>query len=159
MSIIDDWSPVVDMTTTSDDLSWEAAARVAESDRKLSRGITKRDRVFLASGRGKTGCVVEPRYGIKARIGLEMDLGDPAKDVWLFPDSQLQDGSMNVVLALPHSTQVIHLSATFEDIVAESPDTTPFDLSSRTIHASCASPGYVVQVSESSVTLITPLQR
>lgn len=148
------------MTTTSDSLSWETAARHAEGNDGLIRRTLKRDRVFLASGRGKKGCVVEPRYGIKARIGSELDLGDPAKDVWAFPDLQLQDGSMNVVLAQPHSTQVIHLSEDFQDVVAESPDTTPFDLSSRTIHASRTCSGRViVQVSEKAITLVAVSQR
>lgn len=148
------------MTTTSDSLSWETVASDIGRNEAPPKRTLKRDRIFFASGRGKKGCVVEPRFGIKARIGSELDLGDPAKDVWAFPDLQLQDGSMNVVLSQPYSTQVIHLSEDFQDVVAESPDTTPFDLSSRTIHASNLCSGRViVQVSEKAITLIAPSQR
>lgn len=159
ISTIDDWAPVVDTTTKSDYLSWEGIATDVKSNQMLSRGTLERDRVFFASGRGKNGSVVEPRHGIKARIGLDMDLGDPAKDVWLFPDAQSQDGSMNVILALPYSTQVIHIGASFDNVEVQSPEATPFDLSSRTIHASSTFSGYVVQVSEKTITLVTPSQR
>lgn len=159
MSTIEDWTPVLDMSTTSDFISWEDAAREGQSNEVLSRGKLKRDRLFLASGRGKQGCVVEPRYGVKAKIGLELDLEDPAKDVWLLPDSRSEAGGMNLVVALPHSTQVLHISQGFDDVTAESSETTSFDLRWRTLYVSCAPSDHIVQISEKTISLITPSQR
>lgn len=116
-------------------------------------------RLFFASGRGASGSLVELRIGLKARIGTELDVGQPVKQAWLFADQRVGDGSMYAILAQPHCTSILCFAADFVDVREEAAGTTPFDTTSRTLHAIQTGSGMIVQVSERLVTLVTASQR
>lgn len=158
VSSIANWSPVVDMATTDQHVSWDVDEPTARSG-ALTQVHTKPDRIFLASGRGAKGSLVEPRVGVQARVGLDMELGEPIRQAWLFEDTRSNDGSMFVILALPHSSALLHLPADLEDVVAEPAEAKKFSLSSRTIFASRVSEDSLIQITEQSIALVTDSQR
>lgn len=146
------WSPVTDMAVTRDQV---------ESDETpgLIGPIQKPDKVFFASGRGATGCLIELRVGLKARIGVDIDIGDHVQQAWVFSNEKVASGALQAILALPHSTAVLSFSSDFSNVRAESGETTHFDTSSHTLHAREILPGLVVQCSEEAITLVTANQR
>lgn len=97
--------------------------------------------------------------GMQARIGLDIDFGEPTSQAWMFSDIRLQDGSYYALIALPYSTTVLCFSQDFKEVRAESAETTPFDLAARTVFATLASNDMIIQVTEASITLVTSSQR
>ncbi|VUC35766.1 unnamed protein product [Clonostachys rosea] len=155
--VIPNWSPVVDATTTDLDTSLMSLAP-ANQNGDSRRVHETPDRIFLASGRGETGSVTEIRHGIQARIGLDLELGEPVRQAWLFSDDRLETGSMVAILALPYSTAILSFSGNLEDVVAEQADQTPFDSSTRTLCSARTVSDVIVQVTEETITLVTHSQ-
>ncbi|CAH0021859.1 unnamed protein product [Clonostachys rhizophaga] len=154
---IPNWSPVVDATTTDLNTSLVSVAP-ANQRGDNSRGHKPPDRIFLASGRGATGSVTEIRHGIQARIGLDLELGEPVRQVWLFSDDRLESGSMVAILALPYSTAILSFSSNLEDVVAEPADQTPFDSTARTLCSARIVSDVIIQVTEETITIVTHSQ-
>lgn len=96
---------------------------------------------------------------MQARIGLDMDFGEPTREAWMFPDIRQRDGSSQAIIALPHSSAVLCFSPDFKDVHAETEESTSFDLSSRTIFVTQSVDDMIIQVTETSITLVTPSQR
>lgn len=96
---------------------------------------------------------------MQARIGLDMDFGEPTREAWMFSDIRQRDGSSFAIIALPHSSAVLCFSPDFKAVHAESGEATPFDTSSRTVFVTQSSDDMILQVTETSVTLVTPSQR
>lgn len=88
-----------------------------------------------------------------------MDFGEPTRDAWMFPDIRSRDGSSYAIVSLPHSSTVLCFSSDFKSVHAEAGETAPFDTSCRTIFATQASDNMILQVTETSITLVTPSQR
>lgn len=132
-------------------------ARAAESRKYDHRG--RPNKIFLATGRGPEGSLLEPRVGIKARIGIDMDVGEPIKQAWLFPDQRLGDGSFCVILSSPYSTLVLTLDGNLGDVEAETSELTHFDLTSRTLHAARTPSNMIIQITETAITLVVASQR
>ena len=158
VSTFSNWSPVVDVAVASDHvrLAELESGRLGDTG---SRSLPRPDRLFFASGRGVSGSLVELRVGLTARIGTELDVGQPVKQAWLFANQRLDDGSMYAILAQPHCTSILCFAADFVDVRAEAAETTLFDTTSRTLHAIQTTLGMIVQASERSVTLVTASQR
>jgi hypothetical protein len=158
ISTIPNWTPVIDAVSTDDpeSLSSVDTTRPNTVDSRLSN---RPSRIFFATRRGPRGSVVEPRVGMQARIGLEMDFGEPTSQAWMFPDIRSQDGSSYAIISLPYSTTVLCFSQDFKEVRSEPAETTPFDLSARTVLATHAPDDMIVQITETSITLVTPSQR
>lgn len=88
-----------------------------------------------------------------------MDIGEHVRQVWVFADEAANDGSMLVMLALPHSTTILRFEANFADVRAETSETCHFDMASRTLHAVRTASGLIVQISEGHITLVAASQR
>lgn len=143
---------------TSDEFNWDNDLST-EIGTVLDQNNFKPDRLFLASGRGERGGLTEFRNGLRARIALDIDLGEPISQAWMLSDERDMGGSY-AVLALPYSTIVLPLPHGDEDGSEISPSTnTLFQLGSRTLHITKLSNGIIVQVTERSITLIAPSQR
>lgn len=158
VSTFANWSPIVDMTTVRD-YSRHGGVESGDLDGAESRLQQRPDRLFLASGRGASGSLVELRVGLKARIGTELDVGEPVKQAWLFADRRLNDGTMCAILAQPHCTTVLYFAADFIDVREEDAEVTLFDTTSRTLHAIQTPGGVIVQASERMVALVTASQK
>lgn len=146
---------MVDFITTDEFTTWNQEVGVAGSrmvpwkDRKPS----KPDRIFATSGRGIKGAVTEYRYGLQAKIGLEMDCGLGVKQSWLLPSRSADSTGFELLLSMPDQTAVIHLT---EDLSLEDesdPGTLQYDHTSRTL-AAAATKDMVIQVTEAFIVLI-----
>ncbi|KAG5800790.1 hypothetical protein H9Q69_000137 [Fusarium xylarioides] len=138
VSIIPNWSPVVDLVTTDTNPSWknDSKRKDLSTKRKVSSNPKpKSDRIFCTSGRGPQSSLTELRWGIQARIGLEFDHDQHVRQSWMFPVEAQGERSFFVILSLPHSTDVLRFPADLSNANALSPEVCPFDTSSRTISA------------------------
>ncbi|SCO23421.1 probable FUN12-general translation factor eIF2 homolog [Fusarium fujikuroi] len=153
VSIIPNWSPVVDLVTTDTNISWRSNSRRKDlsTKRKVSSNSRpKSDRIFCTSGRGPRSSLTELRWGIQARIGLEFDHDQHVRQSWMFPVEAQGERGFYVILSLPHSTDVLHFPADLSNANALSPEACPFDTSSRTISACQTEQTVIIQVSETS---------
>ncbi|EHK20253.1 uncharacterized protein TRIVIDRAFT_58763 [Trichoderma virens Gv29-8] len=160
VGILPNWSPVVDMTTTNEFSSWygnNADHQLAQSrtTSQQRNKIRKQDSIFSASGRGLEGSVVQWRWGIEARIGLDIETGEPIRQAWTFTAHRNNDRELYGLLALPHSSVVLRLSESLDQVDAIPPEDTPFDLASRTLHTVQVSET-IVQITEMSINVATP---
>lgn len=154
MSTLPNWSPVVDMAVLKGGQSC-IPGTAKSTTQQSARQTVMPDRMFSASGRGLKGSVTEWRRGFQARIGVEIDSGELIRKSWVFTNPS--DQSLCSLLALPHSSMVLCFSGDLGEV--ESPDNTPFDTSSRTLHASQSAEGIITQVTETSITLGDTLTR
>ena len=116
----------------------------------------KPDRAFGTSGHGIKGSITEYRYGLKAGIGLDLDLGHAVdiKAAWLFPSAYgsgtegyhllLSVGGGSVLLLLSED-----LSQT--ESISESPT---YDISTPTL-AVAETRGFLIQVTAAFVVLLS----
>ena len=109
------------------------------------------DRIFAASGHGLTGCITEYRHGLKADIGLELEIGDGLKQAWLLNFSNTH-GRYDLLWTTPIHSQVRELPEDFSDLTDPEPDQVLYDLSSPTLAAAQVN-GVTVQVTTASITL------
>ncbi|KAG9257331.1 mono-functional DNA-alkylating methyl methanesulfonate N-term-domain-containing protein [Emericellopsis atlantica] len=149
------WTPIVDVTSTTLVTKWDAPnTSTPHSSQKQIK-----DRLFFASGRGKDGAIVESRYGLRARIGIEVDIGEPIRQAWIFADNgRKDDNGVWVLAALPDSTKLLYIPDQYDEILDETASGASFGCSSRTLCAGQLPSGMIVQVSEGCVTLVTGSQ-
>lgn len=120
--------------------------------------VRKQDSIFSASCRGLKGSVVQWRWGIQARIGLDIETGEPIRQAWTFTTHRGNETVLYGLLALPHSSIVLRFSESFDQVDAVPTEDTPFDLTSRTLHAVQVS-DTIVQVTETSINVATSTER
>ncbi|KAL6814223.1 mono-functional DNA-alkylating methyl methanesulfonate N-term domain-containing protein [Trichoderma camerunense] len=160
VSILPNWSPVVDMTTTNEYSSWHGnntdlqTAQSRSTTQKRNK-MRKQDSIFTASGRGLRGSVVQWRWGIQARIGLDIETGEPIRQAWTFTAQRNNERELYGLLALPHSSVVLRFSESLDQVDAVPAEDTPFDLASRTLHTIQVSET-IVQITEVSINVATP---
>lgn len=116
-------------------------------------------RVFSASGRGAQGTITEWRMGLRGRIVLDIDLDEPIRDVWIFEGESCCTDGYQIILSFPYSSTVLRLSEDLLQVAAIDTDKTPFQTSSRTIFAASLSDDIAIQVTETSLTVVTPGNR
>ncbi|KAM0511282.1 hypothetical protein ACHAPE_010026 [Trichoderma viride] len=163
VSILSNWSPVIDMTTTNEFSTWSAN----NTDLQIGQNqptavqqnrVRKQDSIFSASCRGLKGSVVQWRWGIQARIGLDIETGEPIRQAWTFTTRHGSETVLYGLLALPHSSTVLRFSESLDQVDMVPTEDTPFDLTSRTLHAVQVS-DTIIQVSETSINVATPRGR
>jgi hypothetical protein len=120
--------------------------------------VRKEDSIYSASGCGLKGSVVQWRWGIQARIGLDIETGEPIRQAWTFTTQHGSGTVLYGLLALPHSSIVLRFSESLDQVDMVPTDDTPFDLTSRTLHAVQVS-DTLIQVTETSVNVATPSGR
>lgn len=160
VSILSNWSPVIDMTTTNEFSTWGANNTDLQIGQHQPAAVQqnrvrKQDSIFSASCRGLKGSVVQWRWGIQARIGLDIETGEPIRQAWTFTTHHGNVTVLYGLLALPHSSIVLRFSENLDQVDAVPTEDTPFDLTSRTLHAVQVS-DTIVQVTEISINVATP---
>ncbi|KHN97877.1 thermotolerance protein [Metarhizium album ARSEF 1941] len=162
VSVLPNWSPVVDMATSSGrplKASSTSEHRNANSRSPERKNLPSRpDSLFSASGRGIRGNLTQWRWGIQGRIGLDIETGEPIRRSWGLTMNGPEGNGLYGLLALPNSSTLLHFSADFNQVDAVGADSTAFDLTSRTLHAYQAQSGLIVQITESSIALILDSQ-
>ncbi|OTB00057.1 hypothetical protein M426DRAFT_15804 [Hypoxylon sp. CI-4A] len=152
---IPNWSPTVDFAVT------ESSTDESRGDEDAPDAIIpyQSNKIFACSGRGITGAITEFRYGIQARIGLDLTYSSNIKQCWAIPDfDETAEDGFFLLLALPNASAVLRLSRDLSEVSEKDDDATPYDLSSTTL-AVQETPGVVIQVTESSITIVTPTSR
>jgi hypothetical protein len=151
------------MTTTNEFSTWQAnntdlqTGQLKPAAQQLNK-MRKQDSIFSASCRGLKGSVVQWRWGIQARIGLDIETGEPMRQAWTFTTHHGSERVLYGLLALPHSSVVLRFSESLDQVDAVPTEDTPFDLTSRTLHAVQVSET-IVQVTETSINVATPTGR
>ncbi|KAJ6444241.1 thermotolerance protein [Purpureocillium lavendulum] len=86
VSILPNWSPVVDAATDSPRSVISKAAAVPDDGRQSNsqKAMPRPENLFTASGRGLKGSVTQWRWGIQGRIGLDIETGEPIRQSWAF---------------------------------------------------------------------------
>ncbi|OAA39866.1 thermotolerance protein [Beauveria brongniartii RCEF 3172] len=143
------WSPVVDVATTYEPVTAkDAGARQRTATLMTSR---KPDSIFTASGRGCKGSITQWRSGIQAKIGLDIESGEPNKQAWVFPVIEQGTTSLFGILTLPHSTRVLQFAKDFGQVQEIEAEDTWLDLSSRTLFATQQPDNSILQITEAFI--------
>ncbi|ORY64894.1 thermotolerance protein [Pseudomassariella vexata] len=149
---IPNWSPTVEFVTTSTRANRKSSKGKERADARGDLPLQP-DRIFACSGCGN-GSIIEFRYGLEAKVGMELDNELPIRQCWALPAAgpNFQE-SFHLLLALPNTSVILLVSgdlSTGSDLPQE---IVPYDLSSSTLAAADLG-GVVVQVTTSSVTII-----
>ncbi|KAK5624913.1 hypothetical protein RRF57_000629 [Xylaria bambusicola] len=146
------WSPTVDMVLTQHK---KFSNRPSLSEKGAS-SVSASGRIFACSGRDRSGAIVELRYGIQAKIGLDLLYTSPIKRCWAVPnlDSTAQGGFF-MLLALPENSAILHISQDLSEVSEKDQGEVMFDLLSTTL-AVRVSKGTVIQVTTMHATIVSP---
>jgi hypothetical protein len=118
-------------------------------------------KIFTCVGKGSKGGITELRYGLEARLGLEMKYNSPIMEVWDLSTDLDQSDSVDgffFLLSLAGSSAVLHLSADESEITALDEYSTKLDLRYRTIAAATQGRS-TIQVTERSIVISEGSQR
>jgi hypothetical protein len=113
--------------------------------------------LVAASGRGAKGNLASFRWGRQARIGCDIDTESTIRQIGAFVSPQ-GNRLLQVGLSLPEATLVLEFSGDLSEVRALEADETPLDVESCTLILHSTSDS-VVQVTETSITLITEITR
>ncbi|KAI0014250.1 hypothetical protein F4779DRAFT_632603 [Xylariaceae sp. FL0662B] len=161
---IPNWSPTVDFVVVNgstkgvtDDHARNSAAMTLANNESVSS--LQPDKIFACSGRGIMGAITEFRYGMQAKIGLDLTYSSHIRQCWAISplDESAEDG-FYLLLALPHRSAVLHLSRGLTEVSEKDNDTIPYDLSSTTLAAEDVN-SRVVQVTTTHIILVAPTEQ
>lgn len=119
----------------------------------------KPDSIFTASGRGLKGTITQWRWGIEAKIGLDIESDEPNRQAWIFPVNDEGGSSLLGILALPHSSRILQFAKDFSQVQEVDGEDIQFDLSCRTIFAMQQSDDSVLQITEAFISVVGPTER
>ncbi|KAI1107047.1 hypothetical protein F4804DRAFT_258489 [Jackrogersella minutella] len=153
---IPNWSPTVDFVVTNDGMLEDSTESSSSSVGKMVP--YQPDRIFACSGRGITGAITQFRYGLQARIGLDLTYPFIVRQCWAISDLDLDEDMERgffLLLALPNASSILHLSGDLSEASEKDQDATPYDLTSTTLAVQEAN-GAVVQITANYITIVTP---
>jgi hypothetical protein len=107
------------------------------------------------------GSIAELRYGLEARLGLEVEFPLPIMDVWVSPIQLYpmgNDGETLFLLSLVNRSVLLHLSNKATEIDELDQSSTLLDLRYRTI-TTTFHVDYDIQVTEQSIVFIQDYKR
>lgn len=96
---------------------------------------------------------------MQARIGLDIESGEQIRQSWAFATKDKNSNQLYGLLALPHSSLVLHFTDDLEQVQAVSQEDSFFDMSSTTVFALQRNDNSIVQVTESYITIVRASQR
>ncbi|KAJ2981688.1 hypothetical protein NUW58_g6626 [Xylaria curta] len=157
------WSPTLDLVPTRD---VQKPKKPKKSPKKLAkkrsfgdeskRNMRTPERIFACSGRGVSGALVEMRYGIQAKIGLDLSYTSSIKKCWAIPSfDSTPDAGFSMLLGLPEHSALLHISHDLSEVSERSQDTVDFDLLSTTL-AVHISRDIVIQITTTHATIVYP---
>ncbi|KAI1127182.1 mono-functional DNA-alkylating methyl methanesulfonate N-term-domain-containing protein [Nemania abortiva] len=152
------WSPTTDLVLTKGASTHSKSDGKKSSKRSLLPKKTRSrmlapERVFACSGRELSGAIVELRYGIQAKIGLDLLYTSPIKRCWAIPSfDDTLGGGFFMLLALPETSALLHISHDLSDVTEKSQNEVKFDLLSPTL-AVYVSKGVIIQITTMHATI------
>ncbi|TVY54244.1 hypothetical protein LCER1_G002307 [Lachnellula cervina] len=151
---IQNWSPSPDFITT---YAADDQAFLDGRSRRKKNTDPRPNKIYACAGKGSKGVITEFRYGLEAKLGLEMDYQIPIMEAWvLCPtfDSLDDDDDVSIfLLSLGDHSAVLQLSGDARDIDNLEQEETKFDLRYRTLAASMHG-SFTIQVTEQTIVLI-----
>lgn len=101
----------------------------------VSKYVPKPDRVFACVGKNPRGAVTEFRYGLEARLGLEIDFEIPILHAWTLPPSTsyMSTGGSIFLLSSVESSAAFYIPGDESSVESLDQEVTTFDLRYRTI--------------------------
>lgn len=154
VNVTPNWSPVVDVATTHEPVTArDPGARQRNGPNMTGR---KPDSIFTASGRGCKGSITQWRSGVQAKIGLDIESGEPNKQAWIFPVNEEGDSTLFGIVTLPHSTRVLQFAKDFSQVQEIEGEDTSLDLSSRTLFATQQYESSILQITEAFICIAGP---
>ncbi|KAI0828438.1 hypothetical protein F5Y06DRAFT_290978 [Hypoxylon sp. FL0890] len=149
---IPNWSPTVDFIATNDGFYEEVTEG---SSSGIGRIVPYQpDKIFACSGRGITGAITQFRYGLQARIGLDLTYSSNIKQCWAISDFEDTEEGFFLLLALPNGSTILHLFRDLSEASEKDHDAIPYDLTSTTLTVQEAD-GVVVQITTNYITIAT----
>ncbi|KAI2625199.1 hypothetical protein GGS21DRAFT_312261 [Xylaria nigripes] len=161
IGLLPNWSPTVDLVlmkeSSNDSQSVHALSQQPPSVEKKQGHMVAPERIFASSGRDVFGAIVELRYGIQAKIGLDLSYSTPIKRCWAIPNFEgNQEAGFFMLLALPENSALLHISHDLSEVSERGQDLMAFDLLSTTL-AVYITRDIVIQVTSSTVTIVSPI--
>ncbi|KAI0459571.1 hypothetical protein F5B21DRAFT_249013 [Xylaria acuta] len=154
------WSPTVDLVLTKDasghsQSDYKKPPKRLLSAKKPQGHVLAPEKIFVCSGRDKSGAIVELRYGIQAKIGLDLLYPSPIKRCWPIPsfDGTLEAGFF-MLLALPENSALLHISHDLSEVSEKDQAMVDFDLLSTTL-AVYVSKDLVIQITTTHATILS----
>lgn len=114
------------------------------------------DRLFACVGKGIKSSIIEFRYGLEGKLGLEMDYESPIMQSWVLPQDLYEfeeDRGSIYLLSLGDHSAALLLASDASDVVFLDAASTHLDLRFRTITAATKEK-YTIQVTERSIVVI-----
>ncbi|KAH7031003.1 mono-functional DNA-alkylating methyl methanesulfonate N-term-domain-containing protein [Microdochium trichocladiopsis] len=152
------WAPMVDLTvmhaTVPGERHHKSLGPTTRHYTGIRDGLTRPDRLFGCSGKGRSGVITEFRHGLEAQIGLEMNYPVVIRQCWIVSTTHIPvEDSILLLLALPDSTSVLQIQASADGGAYEMSEAdVPWDLTARTL-AFTEHKGSSIQVTTKSVTV------
>ncbi|KAI1265782.1 hypothetical protein F5Y18DRAFT_46987 [Xylariaceae sp. FL1019] len=144
------WSPTVDFAVTGD----VSSTQQAPADKVNAQQETP-EKVYMCSGTGASGSILEMRYGIQAKIGLDLEYPSPIRHGWVISKYEaIPDDGFWILLALPEHSTLLEISHDFSEVSEKDTHTTGFDMSSVTLAVHVAT-DFVVQVTTTGITVVS----
>ena len=116
----------------------------------------KPDRLFACVGKGIKSSIIEFRYGLEGKLGLEMDYETPILQSWVLSQDSIgleEDSGSIFLLSLGDHSAALLLSSDASEIMELETTSTRLELRFRTIAAAMQG-NYTIQVTERSIVLI-----
>ncbi len=112
--------------------------------------------IFACSGRDVSGAIVQLRYGIQAKIGLDLLYTSPIKRCWAIPGiNGAPEEGFFMLLALPENSAVLHISQDLSEVSERDQSAVNFDLLSTTL-AVHVSRDIAIQITTMHATIVSP---
>ncbi|KAI1172716.1 hypothetical protein F4777DRAFT_581671 [Nemania sp. FL0916] len=155
------WSPTLDLVSTKNSINHYTSEHRKLSKRLLPADMTPSnvsapDRIFACSGRDMSGAIIELRYGIEAKIGLDLSYSSFIKKCWAIPSfSDTSERGFYLLLALPGTSAILHIPYDLSETPCEAEDTFGLDLLSTTL-AFYVSKDVVIQITATHAVILSP---
>ncbi|KAI1422290.1 mono-functional DNA-alkylating methyl methanesulfonate N-term-domain-containing protein [Xylaria sp. FL1777] len=153
------WSPTVDLVLTNNASRHSKPDHKKPSKRqsaeKAASHMLAPGRIFACSGRDASGAIVELRYGIQAKIGLDLLYTSPIKKCWAIPSfNGAPEEGFFMLLALPENSAVLHISQDLSEVSEKDQSSIGFDLLSTTL-AVHVSRDVIIQITTMHATMVS----
>ncbi|KAI0549721.1 hypothetical protein F4679DRAFT_545334 [Xylaria curta] len=155
------WSPMTDLVLTKDasgytQPDYQGLPKQLMPAEKPQSQLLPPEKIYVCSGRDKSGAIVEMRYGIEAKIGLDLLYSSPIKRCWAIPSFEsTPEAGFFMLLALPETSALLHISHNLSEVSEKDQHTVNFDLLSTTL-AVHVSQDLVIQITTAHATIMSP---
>ncbi|KAI1113800.1 hypothetical protein F5Y14DRAFT_416625 [Nemania sp. NC0429] len=155
------WSPTTDLVLLSETSRYLKSdsgvpAKQPAAFEEIQNHVLPPDRIFACSGRGLSGAIIELRSGIEAKIGLDLSYPTPIKRCWAVPSfDATSEAGFFMLLALPHSSALLHISHDFSEVTERVQNEVKFDLLSTTLAVQVLQ-DTIIQITTTHATIVSP---